>query len=416
MTPTAPAFDSDIQSLRNTAARLPLTMRPSVVQQINEFDMLFPFEQKRLLRFLRGVDSLNAADLDRLTAPLCGVEKKMGVAQWSFSETSNTMENSAQLARSEHYAEWRQAVARLYDAIEERAQSILPAQPTRHSLVVAILPDSLPVTRNMAWKSWKTEGTEIAVTDDASLIAGSLLRRESAIGKAVAQPGTPEAPNFWIVDAETRTERGVNPRDMASASCLSWSLLDSFRAHVLAGLNTIPRDTHVASQTLTILEQKDWSRCWPAELAGQDRLRKFVLDLYLSGNGALIFPNAFVQWAAAEVFRRARPPVLIARFGVRNKPKPFTSIAIFENQSTVSTAPDVPDPENSAVDAAILARYIWLSTLRYREYEQMLFLCVAEHANSVRWIGPPGSGLETMQGPHSSTELHDAVLSWLSAT
>jgi len=45
----------------------------------------------------------------------------------------------------------------------------------------------------------------------------------------------------------------------------------------------------------------------------------------------------------------------VARFGMRSKPKPFTSIAIFENQQRVSSLPDVVDPANSAIDAVILA-------------------------------------------------------------
>ena len=60
---------------------------------------------------------------------------------------------------------------------------------------------------------------------------------------------------------------------------------------------------------------KSWRICgvslgrlgWPAEYAGQPRLRKFVIDLFLSGNGALIFSNAFVEWAVSEAIRRARP-------------------------------------------------------------------------------------------------------------
>ena len=101
--------------------------------------------------------------------------------------------------------------------------------------------------------------------------------------------------------------------------------------------------------------------CGPRKLTASHRLRKFMIDLYLSGNGALIFSNAFVEWAASEVLRRARPRTIVARFGMRSKPKPFTSIAIFENQQRVSSLPDVDDPENSAIDAAILARYVWLA-------------------------------------------------------
>jgi hypothetical protein len=132
---------------------------------------------------------------------------------------------------------------------------------------------------------------------------------------------------------------------------------------------------------------------WPAEIVNQPSLRKFVIDLFLSGNGAVIFSNAFVEWAAAEALRRARPRTIIARFGMRSKPKPFTSIAVFENQHKISSVPDVDDPENSAIDAVILARYVWLNACRYPEQDQTLCVCVAEHGDSAYVIPPAGKSL-----------------------
>jgi hypothetical protein len=126
------------------------------------------------------------------------------------------------------------------------------------------------------------------------------------------------------------------------------------------------------------------------EVANQPRLRRFVIELFLSGNGAVIFSNAFVEWAAAEALRRARPRAIVARFGMRSKPKPFTSIAVFENQQRVSSLPDLDDPENSAIDAVILARYVWLAASRYPEAEKTICLCVSEHLNSAYVVLPAG--------------------------
>lgn len=404
----------DPLSLRRIAARLPLTVQPSVVQQLNEWPMLFPFERNRLIRFLNSVDTLDATELAELAAPLKSVENKMGVAHWNFSTTRNTMENSGQLARSEYYGEWRLAVDQFMSGIDARSASIAH-EPTRHTLVVIVLPDNLPVLAETAWGPWKSEGTTIPIRGDASSICELLLRGRPPIGASPMQHSNSESSDTWVIDAEVRPEKEVGPDLFASVSCLRWALFEPFRARFLAELNAIPKDIHTASQNMTALQQKDWSRWWPAELAGHDRLKNFMVELYLSGNGALIFSNAFVEWAAAEALRRARPRVLIARFGMRNKPKPFTSIAIFENQSLVSAVPDVPDPENSAVDAAMLAHYIWLRTLRYQEYEQALCLCVAEHLNAVRLIAPAGSGLETLRGVLSPGEVHAAALRWLAS-
>jgi hypothetical protein len=404
---------ASLPAWRRTAARLPLTLRPSVNQQLAEWEMLFPFEQKRLMTFLRGVDAFSASELDALTASLRSVEAKMGVAGWDFSESSNTLENSGQLARSQYYQEWRRAVQQVFAGIDARAQSIAAPEPERRRLIVIVLPDNLPVSAQTAWAQWKEQGREIPISGGAPLFCDLLVKGRPSLGEVLAQQGG-EPSDVWLIDAEARPGKVVAPTAFPGAS-LSYSLLDPFRARFLSELNTIPRDTHVASQIMDTLWKKDWSHWWPEQLVGQDRLRHFVVELYLSGNGALIFSNAFVEWAASEVLRRARPRALVARFGLRNKPKPFTSIAIFENQTKVSAVPDTPDPESSALDAAILARYVWLSALRYAEYEQALCLCVAEHLNAALVVAPPGSDLANNHGPLSPAELHQAALRWLTS-
>ena len=86
--------------------------------------------------------------------------------------------------------------------------------------------------------------------------------------------------------------------------------------------------------------------------------------------------------------------------------------AIFENQQRVSSLPDVDDPENSAIDAVILARYVWLTACRYPEQEQTLCLCVSEHGDSAYVIPPAGRSLGwSPERPIAPEELY----SWLGA-
>ncbi len=400
---------AELVALQSTTARLPLTLRPSVNQQLAEWELLFPFEQNRLRNFLHGVDSFSPAELSTLTADLRDLEVKMDVAHWDFSESRNTMENSGQLARSAYYGEWRRAVDQVFAAIDARARASAKAESIRRRLIVTVLPENLPIDNQSLW----TRGRRIEIAGDARGLCELLLSGQSGLGGLTAQQAGSDPADVWMIDADVRPDKAIAPSAIPGASCLSYALLNRFRERFLSELNTIPRDTHTASQTITELHQRDWSQWWPPELAGQNRLRNFVVELYLSGNGALIFSNAFVQWAASEVLRRARPHVLVARFGVRSKPKPFTSIAIFEDQTRVSTVPDSDDPENSAIDAAILARYVWLSALRYAEYEQAISFCVSEHLNAAWLVAPSGSALDKHQGSMSVHELHDAMQNWL---
>lgn len=407
------AAEGDLSGWREIVARLPLTLRPALNQQLAEWPERFPFERQRLKGFFRGVEGFSSAKLSALLEPLQRIEEKMGVANWRFSAEHDTMENASQLARSVYYAEWRSEVQKVFDAIDARArQSETPARPEPRLILLA-LPETLPLDAANAGEVWKLGDGRAFVGGFAefyALLAGAQPDRPSLRelfgGRAEMDPA-----DLWILDAESEWSRSLAPP--GGASLLSYAALKTFRERFLAALNTIPKDIHTATQTMVELQQTDWTPWCPAELAQDARLRKFVVDVFLSGNGSLIFSSAFVEWAASEALRRARPRVLAARFGMRNKPKPFTSIAVFENQQKISPLPDVADPEDSAVDAALLARYVALAAARYREYDRAIFIYISEHLKTV-WIAAPDStGFELSNEPLDPGKLYDAIRSWV---
>lgn len=373
-------------------------MRPSLNQQFTEWDLLFPYEQKRVTTFMKGVDTFSSSALDTLTAPLWALEAKMGVKHWDFSQTVDTIENASQLARSAYYAEWRKEVQKVVDAVNTAARDSSPAPAESTRLVLLILPAKLPVDPQSVWKQWDARGQMIKISGGSERLCDLVMQGQPSldgIAALTARHGNQDSSDLWLIDAETKLNGMLPSLPPNSALSLSFSSLKPLRDRFLAELNKSPKDIEATDEIVARLRNESWDGwgMWPPEVTGQPRLRRFLIDLALSGNGCLIFSNSFVQWASAEVLRRARPRTLIARFGMRNKPKPFTSIAIFENQQRVSTLPDVDDPENSAIDAAILARYVWLAASRYPEQEHTLCLCVSEHLDSAYMILPPGRNL-----------------------
>ncbi len=376
----------EIESFGSLIKRLPVTMRPSLNGQFTAWDTLFPFEQQRLKDFMRGVESFNPSALDALLAPMRRLEGKMGVQSWNFDQTADTMENASLLARSAAFSEWRAQVQYIYDAVETAAHASAQRPGAQSRLVVAILPRSLPFEPAKVWSKWGDGGAELSIDGDATHITELLLQGPSSVRDLLVQQGSIETSDLWLIDggsgfSTTSVSQGV-------ASTLTCAALGHLRERVLAQVNTVPKSIEVTDQTLASIRGKNWDPWWPPELKDEARLRRFVIDLYLSGNGALIFSNAFVEWAASEAIRRARPRVLFARFGLRAKPKPFTGIAIFENQHHISALPDVDDLQGSAIDAAVLARYILLAAQRYPECAQTAFLCIAESAESAYFVLP----------------------------
>lgn len=370
----------DLESYRALVRRLPITVRPAFNGQLAGWETLFPFERQRFRDLMLGIASFDSSRFNAVTAPLRELENKMGVQSWNFSQNADTMENASLLARSAEYSEWRNQVQRFYSAVQDAAHSSAPPQAPQPRIIVAVLPKSLPFDRASVWKKWGSAGVEISVDGDASRIAELMLGETLPAGKL--SPET-EASDLWLIDAAAGISAVHN-----QASILSFAALGPLRERVLAEVNTVPKSIEVTDQTLAAIRTHNWDQWWPPELKGDPLLNKFVIDVYLSGNGALIFSNAFVEWAASEANRRARPRVLFARFGLRAKPKPFTGIAIFENQQRISALPDVDDPQGSALDAIVLARYILLSAQRYPESAQTAFFCVAESAQSAYLVLP----------------------------
>jgi hypothetical protein len=404
------ADEPQLREYRKQIESLPVTMRPSLNHQLADWDMLFPFEQKQVTAFLHGLDSLTPAQLAAITRPLRDLETKMGVEHWNFSESGDTMENASLLARSEYYAEWRHQVQQVFEAINNNARAEVPVAAKPARLIVLVLPQSLPVDSPSGGKQWDSRMTEFSITGDTGHLCELLLQGHvdvPGIGSILAQDHSTSESDLWLLDADAELADLLPAEDRHSACSLNYSLLKPFRDRFLAEVNRVPKNLEASDQVLAEIRREDWDRWWPANLPAQPRLRKFVVDLFLSGNGALIFSNAFVEWAASEALRRARPRIMVARFGLRAKPKPFTGIAIFENQHTVNKLPDVDDPQGSAIDAAILARYIWLAAARYPEQDQTICLCVSEFRNRGCLISPQGKSPDwSHDHPASVEEIH----------
>src|SRR5260370_9531666 len=73
------------------------------------------------------------------------------------------------------------------------------------------------------------------------------------------------------------------------------------------------------------------ARMQPAELGlsasgDLDLLNPFQVSLLTEGSGTQIYSTVFVQWAAREVLRRARPLTLLAHFTPRHRERALNEL------------------------------------------------------------------------------------------
>jgi hypothetical protein len=440
---TLPAVLQDALS-KGLLKRIPLTFLPFVNQQLSGWDYLFPNERQsveRLLVFVAGLSPGQSADLFRNVVAL---EDKMGVRKWQFSTKEQTINNASLLAASPYFQDWRRAVQAVFDAADDHALKTNPeAGQTARRLVLIDIPVELPVDAGTVWRRWEGMGRSIKLdlsgTLDlsgkldlsrsgnspsafAALVAG---RFNSAGGRSAGlldagktRPNSSPA-HTWIVDAGKGLVDTVLSSDPGMAAhptaiVLGHARLERFRQSFSHEMNTMPKDLTAADQVFDHLRKVDVLPWCPAEVAADPAIREFVRALYLSGNGAVIFGNSFVQWAASEAFRRARPSFLAAQFGVRSKPKPFTGVAVFDNPDEVNPLQSVDDLPGSAVDAQMLALYVWLSAYRYQEYQRStVCVCVAESLSEAYLVAPPEFTLGQASQPVTVDQLGDALRSWI---
>jgi hypothetical protein len=409
--------------------RLPITFRPSTNQQLAAWNTLFPYEQQNLERMLVYLGSLDAARFNALFQGIRQLETLMQVDRWNFSTQTLTLLDASMLARSPYYLQWRQAVERVFDQITreskrlDRSKSGGPA----NRLVLILLPADLPLDAKTAWKPWHGAGRELALaTPGAEAAAAFLPSLFSGSGQAQnifqAVAGAPghAASDLWAIDAGSVLDPLLNSSvapaapDSAAVS-LNFATLKQFRQGFLGRLNSMRKDLSDADSIYAELRKADVSAWCPHAIRQNETVVEFLRTLFLSGNGALIFGNSFVEWTAAEAFRRARPRVLVACMGTRQKPKPFTSVAVFENQEIASPLPSAPDLPGSAMDASMLAHYVWLAASRYSEYDSALCLCLHPGLSTAYAVGPGGLPLWNEPQPFSVEKLRQHLIDWVKA-
>src|ERR1017187_1443836 len=412
--------------------RIPLTFLPFVNQQLNQWDYLFPNERQSVERLLFFVGSLSHDQSTNLFRDVVELEQKMGVAHWQFSTNEQTIQNSSLLASSSYFQDWRQAVQVVFDAADAHAlKNNGAAVQSERKLVLLDMPLDLPVDAATVWRRWQGIGRPIRLdfsqsdnshTAFEALVTGqpnSTGGRSAGLLDIVRSRSGSSPANTWIIDAGKGLVDNVLSSDPgaaahATAAVLGYARLDRYREHFSHEMNTMPKDLGAADAVFDHLRKVDVVPWCPAEVASDPAIREFVRALYLSGNGAVIFGNSFVQWAASEAFRRARPSFLAAQFGTRSKPKPFTGVAVFDNPDQVNPLPAVDDLPGSALDAQMLALYVWLAAYRYQEYQHStVCVCVAESLSQAYVVAPPEFALWKETEPVSLGRLGSALRAWM---
>jgi hypothetical protein len=183
----------------------------------------------------------------------------------------------------------------------------------------------------------------------------------------------------WYVDGGT-TDAALT-KEITS---ISYDALAPVREALLQKVDTAKSTGSVVGpeDLRSLLAELRPDQFMPATASHDVVLQNFELNLLTEGSGTQIFSTTFVQWAAREILRRAKPLTLIIRFSPRQIQRPMNDMLLASNR------PVQYDPAGSLVDADMGAYYTWINLMRLSGSESSLFIAWFENQQEAIVVAP----------------------------
>jgi hypothetical protein len=379
---------------RGLFEKIPATFSTFVFDQIREWDTLFPAEKSYFERLCTLLDGLPDDEFVDLFEGLRAVEGKMGVNARSWPRRTFTLEQVDFLNRNAHYSEWRLVIASIFSRVDP-VLSAAVRRRGRPRVNVVVSPGELPVGAERLWL--KLKGQRVALRDAFDPV-------EHLPPLLQAGPKTPY--ERWLIEADDALQ--VGPGMVR----LSYAGMAAYRQRLTEQVEQVVEKEQIRGPRELGGRLKKM-RLMPGEgpLGADPVLAEFARAVLLSGNGTLLINNTFVEWAVVQAVRRARPTLVVAKFGIRNKVKPFSSLLIHADQEKSNPIPTQMDTLGTYVDLEVLYLYIWQEFEKYAEYERnTVHLFCAAGMDEALVIAPSDFGLREKMG---ARELIGATKEWL---
>ena len=404
-----PRLSPVLQSLidKGLLDRLPPTFSTFFFEQFQQWNLLFPAEQRYQERLFLLLDRSSPEAIESLFVPVREVERRMGINAKTWPRRRFDLDQVEFLNRNAHYGEWRQAISGVF----ERIDPLLDAETAhngRAALVVVTAPPELAVSADRMWLRLRDRGQRIALElPDTEDYLGMALR--DSTGKSILELHAKDRYDSWCISVGPGIAGGEN------VVGLSYDELKNYRTRLLEQVRRMVEKGEVRTPQQLLERLKQLKNLLSEDsFAADPVLSEFVRAVLLTGNGTLLINNTFVEWAAIQVIRRARPSAMLVSFGVRNKLKPFSSMLMYSDQQTASPVPEQMDSLGTYVDLEVFYQYIWQEFEKYAEYRNnTAYLFLADGMEELFCIAPPDFPLLTARAPLKLEEIFAGAREWL---
>jgi hypothetical protein len=386
--------------------RLPATVHAFILVELQKWATLFGAERRYQRALLEHLSRLPAPELQRATAGIGRVEKEAGCDRIARGSPARFQEEAQALLRTRRLLPvWRKEVDGFFQIVDPalEAQLYPPDAPSR--LIVQIYGGGIAVRPDKLWSRFKTTGVRVPLNLEGTRGSEAFLRTLFGAGGdngamtllgASGEPADPAPPDSWVIEShealhklyDEAAARHSSSRpapagigwSAGSLTALSYERLRSYRDELTRALYSKIQSGVESPQAFAAYARS--LKIAPAAgtlLHSDEVVQAFVRDVLITGNGTLFVNNTFVEWAAVQALRRAQPRILVTRFGIRDKLKPFSSLLLFSQPRASDQIPLIEDPVGSFVDVEQLSYYVWLNAEKSAAYrKKTLHLFLAE--------------------------------------
>lgn len=392
------------EQYRGVLDRLPRSFSASNLVELGRWPNLFEPEKAYFRALLKQLAELSESEFNAMFDSLRSFEAKTGCTRINGNNAEELQAAILNhLRRQGQYTRWRNEIDKIFQKLEPMVEARLYPADRDNRLVVILYGEGIAIERDKLWKRFREIGTRIQLDLKGAESSGPFLE---ALFTVVKQDNAPvgadlrAAPTIFGMFRESRKASPLDTWIIEAGDTLhslcEKSTPEDRRADCATGLSYDRLRAYRERLTETIYTKVRAGIAGPLELAAylktlqmrphegltlfaDDLVMAFVRDVFLAGAGTLVINNTFVEWAAVQALKRAQPHLLVARFGVRDKMKPFSSLLLFSKPRPTDQIPIMQDPLGSFVDAELLAYYIWLNAEKGPPYrDRTLYLLLAE--------------------------------------
>jgi hypothetical protein len=366
--------------------RLPATIHAFILGEIQKWPTLFAPERRYQQTLLELLSGLSDAELAGSLGKIARIESETGIPSFGSGDPARFQDEAQGRLRSQRRVqEWRTEVDRFFKEIDPALEARLYPPDVPRRLVVQIYANTIAVQNDRLWSRFKGSGLRVPLALDArggpdtflrALFGGSAGDQAlPALFAAAKDSAALEPLDLWLIESHDSLHKLLESAPVSSTR-LSFDRLRAYRDELTRALYAKIKSGVESPQAFAAYARslKIAPGVMPSEV-----LQAFVRDVFLTGNGTLFVNNTFVEWAAVQTLRRAQPRILVTRFGVRDKLKPFSSLLLFSQPRASDQIPMIEDPVGSFVDVEQLTYYVWLNAEKSPAYRRKtLYLFLAE--------------------------------------